>query len=44
MDWLRSTPFGFRKLLNYIYKRYKTPIFMTENVRVLCSAAHSLNL
>ena len=29
--WLRTTPWGLRKLLNWIYKRYGVPIYMTEN-------------
>ncbi|KAJ8514966.1 hypothetical protein ONZ45_g7557 [Pleurotus djamor] len=29
--WLQDYPQGFRQLLNYLYKRYKTPIFVTEN-------------
>ncbi|KAG8744109.1 Beta-glucosidase 1B [Ceratobasidium sp. 414] len=29
--WLQAHPEGFRKLLNYIYKKYKLPIFVTEN-------------
>lgn len=31
LPWLRDIPWGLRKLLNYIYERYKTPIYMTEN-------------
>ncbi|KAL7415189.1 glycoside hydrolase family 1 protein [Mrakia frigida] len=31
MDWLQDVPWGLRKLLNYLYDRYKTPIYMTEN-------------
>ncbi|KAL7419161.1 hypothetical protein Q5752_005997 [Cryptotrichosporon argae] len=31
LKWLRDVPWGTRKLLNYLYKRYKTPIYMTEN-------------
>lgn len=30
-EWLRAAPWGFRKLLNWIYKRYQMPIFVTEN-------------
>ncbi|CDZ98434.1 glycoside hydrolase family 1 protein [Phaffia rhodozyma] len=30
-DWLQDVPWGLRALLNYLYKRYKLPIFMTEN-------------
>lgn len=29
--WLRSTPWGFRPLLNWVWKRYKVPIYITEN-------------
>ncbi|KAG9125499.1 Beta-glucosidase 1B [Ceratobasidium sp. 392] len=29
--WLQAHPEGFRKLLNHIYKKYKLPIFVTEN-------------
>ncbi|OQD85900.1 hypothetical protein PENANT_c009G01390 [Penicillium antarcticum] len=29
--WLRASPSGFRKLLNWIYKRYQMPIYVTEN-------------
>ncbi|KAI2732620.1 CAZyme family GH1 [Penicillium roqueforti] len=29
--WLRAAPGGFRKLLNWIYKRYQMPIYVTEN-------------
>ncbi|KDQ09206.1 glycoside hydrolase family 1 protein [Botryobasidium botryosum FD-172 SS1] len=29
--WLQSYPSGFRSLLNYLYKRYKLPIYVTEN-------------
>lgn len=29
MDWLQDVPWGLRKLLNYLYDRYKTPIYMT---------------
>ncbi|KAJ5862707.1 hypothetical protein N7455_006775 [Penicillium solitum] len=29
--WLRTAPGGFRKLLNWIYKRYQMPIYVTEN-------------
>ncbi|CAD6568732.1 MAG: hypothetical protein TREMPRED_004738 [Tremellales sp. Tagirdzhanova-0007] len=31
LGWLRDVPWGFRKLLVYVYKRYKTPIYCTEN-------------
>ncbi|KMZ63156.1 Beta-glucosidase, family GH1 [Zostera marina] len=31
-DWLYVVPWGLRKLLNYIYKRYEnTPLYVTEN-------------
>ncbi|KAH7096805.1 beta-glucosidase 1B [Auriculariales sp. MPI-PUGE-AT-0066] len=30
-SWLQTYPPGFRLLLNYLYKRYKKPIFVTEN-------------
>ncbi|KAF8816111.1 glycoside hydrolase family 1 protein [Phlegmacium glaucopus] len=29
--WLQDYPDGFRQLLNYLWKRYKLPIFVTEN-------------
>jgi len=29
--WLQDYPEGFRRLLNYLWKRYKLPIFVTEN-------------
>ncbi|XP_006455043.1 hypothetical protein AGABI2DRAFT_194744 [Agaricus bisporus var. bisporus H97] len=29
--WLQDYPDGFRALLNYLYKRYKLPIYVTEN-------------
>lgn len=29
--WLQTYPEGFRALLNYIWKRYKLPIYVTEN-------------
>jgi len=29
--WLQDVPWGFRKLLNWIYKRYQYPIYVTEN-------------
>ncbi|KAJ3504853.1 hypothetical protein NLJ89_g7724 [Agrocybe chaxingu] len=29
--WLQDYPDGFRSLLNYLWKRYKLPIFVTEN-------------
>ncbi|KAH8782311.1 glycoside hydrolase family 1 protein [Hyaloscypha sp. PMI_1271] len=29
--WLRTNPAGFRKLLNWIWKRYGVPIYITEN-------------
>ncbi|WVR09713.1 hypothetical protein IAU60_006789 [Kwoniella sp. DSM 27419] len=31
LGWLRDVPWGFRKLLNYLYQRYRKPIYMTEN-------------
>ncbi|KAI8803457.1 putative beta-glucosidase [Cladochytrium replicatum] len=30
-EWLYVVPWGCRKLLGYLYNRYKTPIYMTEN-------------
>lgn len=30
-DWLRVAPDGFRKLLNWVWKRYRLPIIVTEN-------------
>lgn len=32
LGWLRDVPWGLRAMLNYLYKRYKLPIYMTENV------------
>ncbi|KAF9652271.1 glycoside hydrolase family 1 protein [Thelephora ganbajun] len=29
--WLQTYPTGFRQLLNYLYKRYQIPIYVTEN-------------
>jgi len=29
--WLQTYPQGFRELLNYLYKRYQKPIYVTEN-------------
>jgi len=29
--WLQDYPQGFRALLNYLWKKYKTPIYVTEN-------------
>ncbi|KAF8240408.1 glycoside hydrolase family 1 protein [Tricholoma matsutake] len=29
--WLQDYPQGLRALLNYLWKRYKTPIYVTEN-------------
>ncbi|CAE6430043.1 unnamed protein product [Rhizoctonia solani] len=29
--WLQTYPDGFRALLNYIWKKYKLPIYITEN-------------
>ncbi|KAJ3056274.1 Beta-glucosidase 1B [Rhizophlyctis rosea] len=29
--WLRPCPWGFRKLLNWLWNRYQTPIYITEN-------------
>ncbi|OBT47950.1 hypothetical protein VE00_01632 [Pseudogymnoascus sp. WSF 3629] len=31
MIWLRVAPEGFRKLLSWLWKRYSTPIIITEN-------------
>ncbi|KAF9232851.1 glycoside hydrolase family 1 protein [Melanogaster broomeanus] len=30
-SWLQDYPQGFRDLLNYLWKRYKLPIYVTEN-------------
>lgn len=30
-SWLQTYPEGFRALLNYVWKRYKLPIYVTEN-------------
>ncbi|KIM51332.1 glycoside hydrolase family 1 protein, partial [Scleroderma citrinum Foug A] len=30
-SWLQDYPEGFRQLLNYIWNRYKHPIYVTEN-------------
>ncbi|KAG2006778.1 beta-glucosidase [Coprinopsis cinerea AmutBmut pab1-1] len=30
-SWLQDYPDGFRALLNYLYKKYKLPIYVTEN-------------
>ena len=29
--WLRTTPWGWGKLIRWIWKRYQTPIYITEN-------------
>lgn len=31
LAWLRIAPDGFRKLLNWVWKRYQLPIIITEN-------------
>ncbi|KAG7097678.1 Beta-glucosidase 1B [Marasmius oreades] len=31
VPWLQDYPDGFRELLNYIWKTYKKPIYVTEN-------------
>jgi beta-glucosidase len=31
VTWLQVAPIGFRKLLNWIWERYKLPIIVTEN-------------
>jgi len=31
VSWLQTYPPGFRALLNYVWKTYKKPIFVTEN-------------
>ncbi|KAM0552648.1 hypothetical protein ACHAPJ_007745 [Fusarium lateritium] len=31
MQWLRTAPEGFRKLLNWVWNRYHLPIIITEN-------------
>ncbi|KAH9477721.1 Beta-glucosidase 1B [Psilocybe cubensis] len=31
VPWLQTYPAGFRALLNYIWKTYQTPIYVTEN-------------
>lgn len=40
-SWLRVVPWGFRKLLNWIYDRYGVPIYVTENG---CSVPNENNL
>lgn len=30
-EWLKIVPWGFRKLLKFIYDEYKLPIYVTEN-------------
>ena len=30
-SWLKVTPFGFRKLLNWVSEEYQKPIIVTEN-------------
>lgn len=30
-EWLRTSPWGFAALLRWIWARYRTPIFVTEN-------------
>jgi len=30
-SWLYVVPWGFRKILNWIWQRYNTPIYVTEN-------------
>ncbi|KAF2179760.1 glycoside hydrolase family 1 protein [Zopfia rhizophila CBS 207.26] len=30
-EWLRTAPWGFRKLLRWIWERYHVPIYVTEN-------------
>ncbi|CCL99376.1 uncharacterized protein FIBRA_01394 [Fibroporia radiculosa] len=30
-SWLQDYPQGFRELLNYLWTRYRTPIYVTEN-------------
>ncbi|EIN14627.1 glycoside hydrolase family 1 protein [Punctularia strigosozonata HHB-11173 SS5] len=30
-SWLQTYPEGFRALMNYLYKKYKKPIYVTEN-------------
>lgn len=32
MDWHRPVPDGCYEYLKYLWNRYKTPIYMTENV------------
>ena len=29
--WLKVTPFGLRKVTNWLYENYKVPIYVTEN-------------
>jgi beta-glucosidase len=31
MAWLRVAPAGFRKLLHWVWKRYRVPVIITEN-------------
>jgi beta-glucosidase/6-phospho-beta-glucosidase/beta-galactosidase len=40
LSWLRCVPWGMRKLLNYIYKKYQTPIYITENVSLTALVRH----
>ena len=29
--WLKVAPFGLRRMINWAYKNYKKPIYVTEN-------------
>lgn len=31
MDWHRAVPWGVRKYITYLWRRYQKPIYITEN-------------